>query len=350
MNNKLMKYCGSIQQMIYARPITYKEGRAEHMNAIEAKCGDISFHAMADKALDISDFSYKGMNMTFMAKPGLEGRNQYDTNGDEALRSIMGGLFFTCGLENICAPCSVDGKDYPMHGRIRTTPAEHIGTDVVRDGDDYKLVITGEMREAELFGENMVLRRKIESKLGENSITVTDEVENQSFRPEPLMLLYHCNMGYPFLNENCELYVPSASVKGREKFSEDHVDRWNVMDTPKDNEEEYVFIHDMQSDENLDTMALVVNHELEIGLCISFNQKNLPYFMEWKSMASGDYVLGLEPSNSSVYGKLYHIEHDDVHYLQPFEKETNTLRFSIVEGKEKIDELIQKINKIKGEK
>ena len=148
MNNILMKYCGSIQQMIYARPITYKEGRAEHMNAIEAKCGDISFHAMADKALDISDFSYKGMNMTFMAKPGLEGRNQYDTNGDEALRSIMGGLFFTCGLENICAPCSVDGKDYPMHGRIRTTPAEHIGTDVVRDGDDYKLVITGEMREA----------------------------------------------------------------------------------------------------------------------------------------------------------------------------------------------------------
>lgn len=350
MDNKLMKYCGSIQQMIYARPIEYKEGRAEHMNAIEAKCGDITFHAMADKALDISDFSYKGMNMTFMAKPGLEGRNQYDTNGDEALRSIMGGLFFTCGLENICAPCSVDGKDYPMHGRIRTTPAEHVGTDVVRDGDDYKLVIIGEMREAELFGENMVLRRKIESKLGENSITVTDEVENQSFRPEPLMLLYHCNMGYPFLNENCELYVPSASVKGREEFSENHVDRWNVMDTPKDNEEEYVFIHDMQSDENLDTMALVVNHELEIGLCISFNQKNLPYFMEWKSMASGDYVLGLEPSNSSVYGKLYHIEHDNVHYLQPFEKETNTLRFSVVEGKEKIDELIQKINKIKGEK
>lgn len=61
--------------------------------------------------------------MTFLAKPGLEGRNQYDTNGEEALRSIMGGLFFTCGLENICAPCTVEGKDYPMHGRMRTTPA-----------------------------------------------------------------------------------------------------------------------------------------------------------------------------------------------------------------------------------
>jgi len=45
--------------MVYAKPISYKEGRAEHLNAIEAKCGDILFHAAADKALDIIDFSYK---------------------------------------------------------------------------------------------------------------------------------------------------------------------------------------------------------------------------------------------------------------------------------------------------
>ena len=255
MDKKLMKYCGSLQQMVYARPIVYKEGRAEHMNAIEAKCGDIFFHSAADKALDITDFSYKGMNMTFLAKPGLEGRNQYDTNGEEALRSIMGGLFFTCGLENICAPCTVDGKDYPMHGRMRTTPAEHVCTDVITEGETCKLVISGEMREAELFGENMVLRRRIESVLGENSITVTDEIENQAFRPEPLMLLYHCNVGYPFLNENCELYVPSKKVVGREEFSEKHVERWNKLETPIDNECEYVFIHDMQSDDKLDSTA-----------------------------------------------------------------------------------------------
>ena len=283
--------------------------------------------------------------MTFLAKPGLEGRNQYDTNGQEAQRSIMGGLFFTCGLENICAPCTIDGKDYPMHGRMRTTPAEHVCTDVLTDGDEVRLVISGEMREAELFGENLVLRRKIESVLGENSITVTDEIENQAFRPEPLMLLYHCNMGYPFLDENCRLYVPSVKVTGREEFSEEHVDGWDRIDSPKDNEPEYVFIHEMKTDENLDTMVLVANHEQNIGLVIEFNQKNLPYFMEWKSMASGDYVLGLEPSNSSVYGKPYHVEHDSVHYLQPFEKETNVLKFSVVEGKEKLEEIIAKLTR-----
>lgn len=350
MDKKLMRYCGSLQQVIYARPVIYKEGRAEHMNAIEAKCGDIFFHSAADKALDITDFSYKGMNMSFMAKPGLEGRNSYDTNGEEALRSIMGGLFFTCGLENICAPCTVDGKDYPMHGRIRTTPAEHVCTDVITEGDTCRVVISGEMRESELFGENMVLRRKIESVLGENSITVTDEIENQAFRPEPLMLLYHCNLGYPFLDENCELYAPTKRVVGREAFSEKQVERWNRLEEPIDNEGEYVFIHDLQSDEKLDTMVMVVNHRLNLGLAIEFNQKNLPYFMEWKSMASGDYVLGLEPSNSSVYGKLHHIENDTVHVLGAFEKEKNVLRFSVIEGKENIKQAIDKINEMKAEK
>ena len=220
---------------------------------------------------------------------------------------------------------------------------------MLTDGDEVRLVISGEMREAELFGENLVLRRKIESVLGENSITVTDEIENQAFRPEPLMLLYHCNMGYPFLDESCRLYVPSVKVTGREEFSEEHVDGWDRIDSPKDNEPEYVFIHEMKTDENLDTMVLVANHEQNIGLVIEFNQKNLPYFMEWKSMASGDYVLGLEPSNSSVYGKPYHVEHDSVHYLQPFEKETNVLKFSVVEGKEKLEEIIAKINALKAQ-
>lgn len=178
---------------------------------------------------------------------------------------------------------------------------------------------------------------------------MTDEIENQAFRPEPLMLLYHCNMGYPFLNENCRLYVPSVKVTGREAFSEEHVEEWDRIDSPKDNEPEYVFIHDMKSDENLDTMVLVANHELNIGLAIEFNRKNLPYFMEWKSMASGDYVLGLEPSNSSVYGKLHHIEQNSVHYLEPFEKETNTLKFSVVEGREKLEEMIRKINALKAQ-
>ena len=64
----------------------------------------------------------------------------------------------------------------------------------------------------------MVLRRKIETSLLEKSICVYDEIENQSFVKAPLMLLYHCNFGYPFLNEDCRLYLPTVKVEGREEM------------------------------------------------------------------------------------------------------------------------------------
>lgn len=333
----LMKHIGTMQQLAYVRPVTYMEGRSTGLKAFEVKNGCMNYQILADKCLDVCELTYKGINMNFLSKPGLQGRNHYDTNGEEAIRSIMGGLFFTSGLENICAPCNIDGVDYPMHGRIRTTPGEHLSADAYWEKDEYHLTVKGEMREAALFGENMVLRREISSVYGSKSFTVTDEIENESYREEPLMILYHINMGYPFLDENTKLYIPTRSVTARDKDGEGHEAEYDVMDTPKDNEPEYVFIHDLKTDENGDTEVLVVNRPLGLGLKISYNVKYLPYFMEWKSTASGDYVIGLEPANSSVYGRPYHEEQNSVHKLAPFAKETNVLTFTVLDGEEEIN-------------
>lgn len=59
----------------------------------------LQYQVMCDKCLDVAGLTYKGINMNFLSKPGLQGRNHYDTNGQEALRSIMGGLFFTAGMD-----------------------------------------------------------------------------------------------------------------------------------------------------------------------------------------------------------------------------------------------------------
>ncbi len=327
-----MKYTGTMQQVAYVRPVTLTEGRSSGTKAYEVKNGCMSYQIMADKCLDISALSYKGVNMNFLSKPGLQGQGHYDTNGEEAIRSIMGGLFFTAGLENICAPCTINGVDYPMHGRIRTTPGEHLSADARWEDDRYVLTVSGQMREAALFGENMVLRRTISSVYGEKTVTVTDEIENESFRDEPLMLLYHINMGYPFLDENTRLYIPTRKVTARDADSEGHEAEYNRMDPPKDNEPEYVFIHDLKVTDSGDAAILVINEPLGLGLKLSYNTAYLPYFMEWKSTASGDYVIGLEPSNSSVYGRPYHEERGSVHMLKSFAKEKNELHFTVLDG------------------
>ena len=341
MRKELGKYVGSMQQLAYVRPMELLEGRSTGMKVFDLKNGKMQLQIMADKCLDISAMTYGGVNINFLSKPGLQGRNHFDTNGQEAVRSIMGGLFFTCGFENICAPCTIDGTDYPMHGRMRTSPAEHLSADASWRGEEYVLSVSGEIREAALFGENMVLRRKIETIYGSKSFTVTDEITNESFREEPLMLLYHINMGYPFLDADSRLYLPTRQVTARDEEARGHEEDYDRMEEPKDQEPEYVFIHTLQPDAKGEAYALVVNPKLPLGLRIGWNMKYLPRFMQWKSIASGDYVLRLEPSNSSVFGRSFHEKEGSVHKLAPLAQEKNVLTFTILDTPEEIEAAIR---------
>ena len=201
------------------------------------------------------------------------------------------------------------------------------------------------MREAELLGENMVLHRTIETTVGTKSLKVTDEVENEAFREEPLMLLYHINLGYPFLTPATKLYIPTKKVAPRDEASAGHEADYDHMDRPKKNEPEYVFIYDIKKTKDKRTWVLAVNPDLKLGLKIEYSTKNFPYFMGWKSTAAGDYVIGLEPSNSSVYGRGLHEKNGDLHMLKPFEKERNELIFTVLDGEEEIRAEIERFEK-----
>lgn len=331
---EILRKTGHMRQLVGAVPVIYGEGRAAGMNAWQIRNGSLHFTVMRDKCLDIAELSYKGINLSFLSKPGLQGRNHYDTNGEEALRSIMGGMLFTCGLENICAPWEAEGRKYPMHGRIRTTPAESCGAETVWREDSFEVSVWGEMREAELFGENLVLKRRITTKWPEKTVHIKDVIENQGFRSEPAMLLYHFNAGYPFLDEGTRILLPSRRVTPRDEEAKRQAANWNIMEAPEDNLPEAVFLHELEEDGQGNTWAGIVNDRLGIGLRLDFSKKSLPYFMEWKSRASGDYVVGLEPANSSVYGRKYHEERGDLHMLGPQESETIELSLTILEGEE----------------
>ena len=72
----MLAHVGSMQQAAYVRPIEYQEGRTHGLKAVEVKNGPLRFMSMADKALDVALFEYKGENLTFLSKPGLNGRNR----------------------------------------------------------------------------------------------------------------------------------------------------------------------------------------------------------------------------------------------------------------------------------
>ena len=54
--------------------------------------------------------------------------------------------------------------------------------------------------------------------------------------------------------------------------------------------------------------------------------------MEWKTIGSGDYAVGLEPANASVFGRKYHVEHDSLTMIKPFEPVVSSIKVEIIEG------------------
>lgn len=327
----LLQYCGSLEQVASVRPVTYEDGRAGGMRAILLKNGLLEYSLMQDKCLDMASLSYRGINLAMLTKPGLQGRNPYDTSDKESSRSIMGGAMFTCGFENIQGARTVNGTYYPMHGRMRTTPMEKICMDARFEGDQYRLTVSGEGREACLFGHNTVLRRTVTSSYGETVIRFHDVIENQSFRPEPICFLYHVNIGYPFLREGCRILIPYKACQPQSDAAAQLMGTQFIMDPPEANAKvpQSVYLYEIAGDERGNTMCAVINPELEMALCIRWNVKQIPFLNQWKATAAGDYVLGLEPTNTGFAGR----EEKNVQILQPLEQHMNDWSMEIVEGK-----------------
>ena len=70
----MLAHMGSLQQAAYTRPIEYQEGRAHGLKAIEVKNGPLRFVSMADRALDVCQFEYRGENLTEIGRASCRER------------------------------------------------------------------------------------------------------------------------------------------------------------------------------------------------------------------------------------------------------------------------------------
>lgn len=195
---QMLRYVGDFSQLFGIKEYTLSEGKAGGVKAFDVKNGSgLEFTVLADRCLDIAGLSFKGINCSYISKTGIVAPEYYNENGPGFLRSFHAGFLTTCGLRNVGVPCEENGETFSLHGRISNTPGEELCALTEWIDDVPVLSISGKMREARLFGENLILERKITCKYGENKITIRNSVENLGFKREALMLLFHFNLGYP---------------------------------------------------------------------------------------------------------------------------------------------------------
>lgn len=332
--SELLDRVGSIEAIANVRRTVLEDGRSRGMQVYEVVCGRLRFTVFIDKCMDIGELYYDGIPLHFLARPGIMG-NQYWYDGPNAARSIMGGMLFTCGLSNVGPAQQVTGGVQPQHGFIRSAPAVQHGARGYWEGDEYYIELFGESREAALFGENLVLRRRITVRLGDDSVHIHDQIENEGCAEAPLMLMYHCNAGYPLLDQNSRLVMAPTSTACRDEVAKQGMAQESplVFGAPVNGYAEQVFYHQLQQNEGR-CRASLINPDKQLAFTVDFDSKELPYLIHWKCRASGDYVTGIEPSNCHPEGIHKERENGTLRVLAPHEAIETDLRLSLCAGSE----------------
>lgn len=333
----IRKYFGSLEQIGGIKIFTYADGRANGLRAVEVRTGSgLSFIVLLDRGMDIGTVEYKGMPLSFRSAVGESNPHFFEAVGKGWLRNFGGGLLVTCGITYLGSPTIENGEELGLHGRISNIPAELISTNTEWIENECIFTISGRVRETAMFGPNLVLQRKITAKLGEDRFFITDRVTNEGFKPEPLMILYHFNIGHPVLDKGSEFAAASKEVRPRDEIAKKYLSNYKIYDRPTSDFPDVVFYHDLISDDNDWCQAAIINNNLNIGVYIRYQKKNLPNFIQWKYTSEGEYVAGLEPANCLVEGRTKERERGTLQYILPGESKEYQLEIGVLSAKNEI--------------
>lgn len=314
----LTRRVGHISQVGGLRSYELNSGPQRGLRAVDVRTGTgFEFTVLPGRGMDISWASFKGVPIGYIAKSGVVSANSFvEEENIGFLRNFYAGLLTTAGLSNIGAPSSTDGQQYGLHGRVANIEADDVSLSQDWIGDDFVMRVSGTNRQARIFGECLLLKREITAKLGENKLVIRDHLVNDGFRPEPALLLYHCNFGYPLVGAATRLKTSGGQVEGRDAYSASFVEHHDQFQDPERSFKEQCFYHSLRGSSPY-SFASIFNEHLNLGAYVKYRNENLPVLIEWKMMAEQDYVVGLEPSTAKLDGRQSLLDRNAVRILEP---------------------------------
>lgn len=300
-------------------------GKGDGMRLLEINNGKgAELTVVLDRCADISRLRYKGVNLSYFSPCGYVAPAYYDAAGANWLKSFTAGYLTTCGLQAVGSPCTDEGEELPLHGSIANMPAEQVYW-LEEEGD---LVVHATIRDEGVFAPKLRMSREIRVSLRSNEFSIQDTIENTGDTKQPFEILYHMNMGYPMLDEDSILEIPSAEVLPRDEHAAEDIGNWMHMMKPEAGYVERCYYHKFP-DRN--GKAGIYQPKLGKGLEITFDAEELDGFVEWKMMGVRDYVLGLECGNCYPDGRDVMRKTGMLKFLEPGEKKTYQVKVRMFE-------------------
>ena len=312
------------------RKRTLRGGLRDGVDAVELHNGALSLTLLPTRGMGLWRGEYHGHPLGWRA-PVLGPVHPRHVNLAE-----RGGLGWLSGFDELVCRCGLAWNGPPgedvysdkagrthraeltLHGRIANQPAHFVEVRVALD-PPHELTVIGQVEEGGLFFPHLSLTAAVTTVPGSNRVVVHDVVENRGATPAEMQLLYHCNVGAPFLDAGSRLLVPVRQMAPRDSRAAEGVTTWDTYAGPLAGFAEQAYYFDVLADAAGRTLTMLYNRGGDRGLVLRFNRKELPCFTVWRNTAAVEdgYVTGLEPATNYPNLRTFERQQGRVAVLPP---------------------------------
>ncbi len=331
---------------------TLRGGVSEGVDAVELDSGDLSLTILPTRGMGIWKGRYCDLPLEWKSPverpvhPAFV--NQLDRGGIGWLHGFN-ELLCRCGLAYLGPPGEDRGEKLTLHGRIANLPAHRVEVRVDTSGPG-SLELIGTVDECSMFGPRFRMTSTYRLEAGSNRCSIVDEITNLGGQPCELSLLYHINVGRPFLEEGASYSVPCQDVAPRDSRAAEGIHEYSRYGAPVAGFAEQAYYHSPVGDSDGWTTALLADSAGNAGFAVHFQTRQLPTFTVWKNtVAEADgYVTGLEPG--IVFPNFRAIERQQgrLPSIQPGQSYRSELALEIANNEESVQKIRERICQIQG--
>ena len=343
---ELLARAGRLEQIAGVQLTEAADGAERGVRLLRFATGaGFDFEVLVDRGFDIGRAWLGGRSLAWWSPVGLVGPWYYEPAGIGWFRGFPGGLVSTCGLDHTLLGGADDSaffnyphrqtETYGLHGRYTGLPARLAGYGTSWHGDECVLWAEAEIAQMAVFGEQLVLTRRIEADLGGTCLRIADTVTNTGATACPHMMLYHCNVGFPVVDDGAELSYPAPAGVC---VSADCTPDYRALAAPDPGYVEQCYEHDMAVDGDGYVRAAVLNRAAGLGVYQRYRRDQLPHHITWRQLGSGTYVVAMEPSTNRDAGRFDARERGELMFLAPGEQRHYELEIGALSGSAAVEE------------
>jgi galactose mutarotase-like enzyme len=229
----------------------------------------------------------------------------------------------------------------PLHGRIANLPAHRVSTSM----DAEQISVTGVVDEGCLFGGHLRLEATLTTAMDSAKFELVDVVTNMSSQPAEVEMLYHCNIGEPFLGEGAMCHTAASEIAPRNERAAEGLSMWNLFQGPTPGFAEQVYYTKAAADSSGEGVAVLCDADCQRAFVVKFDTSTLPWFILWKNTQAAEdgYVTGLEPGSSFPNPRGTERKAGRVIALAPKESVTFRLQFEVATDRARVKQILDEV-------